>query len=170
MVVFLCAICEGGMFDWSGIYFQEIVKANVFTYGYLIFMTFMAISRFLSDFMITRFGMPITYIISASCISTGIAIAVIFPFFWTSMFGFSMVGFGTAAIIPMSYALAGASKKYSPGMAISIIATYSITGMLLGPPIIGYIAHAFNLRASFVIFGICGMAMIPITNSFFKRL
>jgi len=169
IVVFLCAICEGGMFDWSGIYFQEVIKSDIFTYGYLIFMTFMATSRFLSDIIIARFGMPKTYIMSAVCIVSGICLAIIFPTFWTAMFGFSLVGFGTASIIPMSYALAGASKKYSPGMAISIIATYSITGMLLGPPLIGYLAHAFNLRVSFVIFAICGLALIPITRMFFAH-
>ncbi|MBB5437481.1 MFS family permease [Pedobacter sp. AK017] len=168
LVVFLCAICEGGMFDWSGIYFQEIIKVEIFTYGYLIFMTFMATSRFLSDFIVARFGMPKTYIMSASCIVSGICLAIIFPYFWTAMVGFSLVGFGTAAVIPMSYALAGASKKYSAGMAISIIATYSITGMLLGPPLIGYLAHAFNLRVSFVIFALCGILLIPITQLFFK--
>lgn len=169
IVVFLCAICEGGMFDWSGIYFQEVIKSDIFTYGYLIFMTFMATSRFLSDIIIARFGMPKTYIMSAVCIVSGICLAIIFPTFWTAMFGFSLVGFGTASIIPMSYALAGASKKYSPGMAISIIATYSITGMLLGPPLIGYLAHAFNLRVSFVIFALCGLALIPITRMFFAH-
>ena len=168
IVVFLCAICEGGMFDWSGIYFQEVIKVEIFTYGYLIFMTFMAASRFLSDLIISRFGMPKTYIMSAVCIISGISLAIIVPNFWTAMIGFSFVGFGTASVIPMSYALAGASKKYSPGMAISIIATYSITGMLLGPPLIGYLAHAFNLRVSFIIFGICGMMLIPITRLFFK--
>ncbi|HKG07641.1 MAG TPA: MFS transporter [Pedobacter sp.] len=169
VVVFLCAICEGGMFDWSGIYFQEVIKSDIFTYGYLIFMTFMATSRFLSDIIIGRFGMPRTYIMSAAFIVLGICMAIIFPTFWTAMIGFSMVGFGTASIIPMSYALAGASKKYSPGMAISIIATYSITGMLLGPPLIGYLAHAFNLRVSFVIFALCGVLLVPITRMFFSH-
>ncbi|MGN7204232.1 MFS transporter [Pedobacter sp. SAFR-022] len=169
VVAFLSAICEGGMFDWSGIYFQQILHVEIFTYGYLIFMTFMAASRFLSDKIIAIIGMPNTYIMSALCVVTGIAMAVIIPTFWTAMIGFSLVGFGTAAVIPMSYALAGASRKYSPGMAVSIIATYSITGMLLGPPLIGYLAHAFNLRVSFVIFGICGLMLIPVSKLFFKH-
>ncbi len=169
VVAFLSAICEGGMFDWSGIYFQQILHVEIFTYGYLIFMTFMAASRFLSDKIIAIIGMPNTYIMSAACIVSGIAMAVIIPTFWTAMIGFSLVGFGTAAIIPMSYALAGASRKYSPGMAVSIIATYSITGMLLGPPLIGYLAHAFNLRVSFVIFGLCGLMLIPVSKLFFKH-
>jgi MFS family permease len=169
VVAFLSAICEGGMFDWSGIYFQQILHVEIFTYGYLIFMTFMAASRFLSDKIIAVIGMPNTYIMSAVCIVAGIAMAVIIPTFWTAMVGFSLVGFGTAAVIPMSYALAGASQKYSPGMAVSIIATYSITGMLLGPPLIGYLAHAFNLRVSFVIFGLCGLLLIPVSRMFFNH-
>lgn len=169
VVAFLSAICEGGMFDWSGIYFQQILHVEIFTYGYLIFMTFMAASRFLSDKIIAVIGMPNTYIMSAVCIVAGISMAVIIPTFWTAMVGFSLVGFGTAAVIPMSYALAGASQKYSPGMAVSIIATYSITGMLLGPPLIGYLAHAFNLRVSFVIFGLCGLLLIPVSRMFFNH-
>lgn len=169
IIVFLCAICEGGMFDWSGIYFQEVLNLEVFTYGYLIFMTFMTISRFLSDVIVTRFGMPKTYLMSSVLIIAGIGMAILFPAFWTAMIGFSMVGFGSASIIPMSYALAGSSKKYSPGMAMSIISTYAITGMLLGPPLIGYLAHAFNLRVSFIIFALCGLLMVPITRLFFNH-
>ncbi|MBG6233734.1 MFS family permease [Pedobacter sp. CAN_A7] len=168
LIVFFSAICEGGMFDWSGIYFQEVIKVKIFTYGYLIFMTFMALSRFISDAIVDRVGMAAMYIISAGFIIVGILLAILFPYFWPAMIGFSLVGFGTAAVVPMSYALAGLSKKYSPGMAISIIATYSITGMLLGPPIIGYLAHAFGLRSSFIIFALCGLMLIPISQLFFK--
>lgn len=169
LLVFCCAICEGGMFDWSGIYFQEVIKVKIFTYGYLIFMTFMALSRFISDTIMERIGMQATYIMCSLFIVVGILLSIIFPYFWTAMIGFSLVGFGTAAVVPMSYALAGASRKYSPGMAISIIATYSISGMLIGPPLIGYLAHAFGLRVSFIIFGLCGLMLIPLSKMFFKH-
>jgi MFS family permease len=169
LLVFFAAICEGGMFDWSGIYFKEILKVEVFTYGYLIFMTFMAASRFLSDVVTRMIGMPATYIISALCIVAGIGIATIQPSFISAMIGFSLVGLGTAAIVPMTYMLAGTSKKYSPGMAISIIATYAIAGMLLGPPLIGYISHAFNLRVSFILFAFSGMMLIPVSALFFRH-
>ena len=169
LLVFFAAVCEGGMFDWSGIYFNEVLHVKIFTYGYLIFMTFMACSRFLSDTIICKIGMPATYIMSSILVMSGIAMAILFPKFWFAMIGFSLVGFGTASVIPMTYALAGTSKKYSPGMAISIIATYAIAGMLLGPPLIGYLAHAFNLRVSFVIFAFSGMMLIPISQLFFRH-
>jgi MFS family permease len=169
LLVFFAAICEGGMFDWSGVYFQEVVNVDLFTLGYLTFMIFMAISRFASDWLMEQFGMPKTYIASAALIFTGIGLAVLFPDFWPSMIGFCLVGFGTASIIPMTFLLAGSSKKYSPGMAISIIATYSIVGMLIGPPLIGYLAHAFNLRVAFIALAIAGLMLIPFSQFFFRH-
>jgi MFS family permease len=169
LLVFFAAICEGGMFDWSGVYFKEVVKEDLFTLGYLLFMICMALSRFASDSIMDQLGMPKTYLISASFILAGIVMAVVFPFFWTSLIGFCLVGLGTAAIIPMTFLLAGSSKKYSAGVTISIIATYSIVGMLIGPPLIGYVAHALGLRIAFVIFGVAGFMLIPISQLFFRH-
>ncbi|RIJ34272.1 MFS transporter [Pontibacter oryzae] len=168
LLVFFAVVCEGGMFDWSGIYFQQVIKEDVFTSGYLIFMSFMALSRFISDRIIERFGMANTYIFSAILIFCGILLAILFPSFWPAMVGFSFVGFGTAAVIPMTYTLAGSSQKYSPGVALSIIVTYGVIGMLIGPPLIGYLAHAFNLKIAFILFAFAGMMLIPISQRFFK--
>lgn len=168
LMVFFAAICEGGMFDWSGVFFKEVVNVEIFTWGYLFFMICMALSRFASDAVVDRIGMSKTYIISAALIFIGIALPVLLPQFWPSLLGFCLVGFGTASIVPMTFTLAGYNKKYSPGMAISIIATYSIVGMLIGPPLIGYLAHAFNLRMSFITFALAGLMLIPISKLFFS--
>jgi len=85
------------------------------------------------------------------------------------MVGFCLVGLGTAAVVPMTYLLAGSSKKYSAGVTISIVSTYSIVGMLLGPPMIGYVAHALNLRIAFIIFGLAGLMLIPVSKLFFRN-
>ncbi|WP_029033583.1 MFS transporter [Salinimicrobium terrae] len=167
LLIFFASLCEGGMFDWSGVYFREVVKEELFTLGYLIFMTFMAVSRFFSDRLIERFGMPKMFIISSILISSGILLMILFPEFWPAITGFSLVGVGVAAIVPMIFSLAGTSKKYSAGMAISIITTYGIVGMLLGPPLVGYIAHLFNLKISFLLFLFAGLSFIPVSRLFF---
>jgi MFS family permease len=169
MLAFCAAICEGGMFDWSGIYFRDVVKEELFTVGFLLFMICMASSRFASDLIIEKFGMPKTFVLSSIFISSGVVIAILFPSFWPTLIGFCLTGLGTAAIIPMTFLLAGGSKKYSPGMAISIIATYIIVGMLVGPPLIGYISHAFSLRVSFIAFAFAGLMMIPFSQLFFRH-
>jgi len=168
LLIFFGAICEGGMFDWSGIYFKEVVKEEVFTFGYLLFMVFMAVSRFLLDRVIEKIGMPKLYIISSVLISTGILTAILFTNFWTALIGFCLVGIGVSTIFPLTYILAGESKKYSPGMAISIIGTYAIVGMFIGPPLIGYLSHAFGLRKAFFLLLFCGLMFIPISQLFFK--
>jgi MFS family permease len=169
ILIFFAAVCEGGMFDWSGIFFREVLHVRIFTYGYLTFMTCMTLSRFFSDRIIDRLGMARTYLISAILVMIGISLAVALPTFWTTLLGFSLTGLGTAAIVPMTYALAGGSKKYSPGMAISIVATYATLGMLAGPPLIGYLAHAVGLRYSFLAFAFSGVVFIPISRLFFRH-
>ncbi len=168
LLIFFAAICEGGMFDWSGIYFKEVVKEEVFTFGYLLFMVCMAISRFFLDRIIDRLGMLKMYVFSAVFIAIGILIAIIYPDFWTALIGFCLVGVGVSAIFPITYMLAGRSKKYSPGMAISIIGTYSIVGTFIGPPLIGYLAHAFGLQNAFFLILFCGLMFIPVSQLLFK--
>ncbi len=167
LMVFFAALCEGGMFDWSGVYFREVVGEEVFTLGYLLFMAFMAFSRFYSDRVSEKLGMPNTYLLGASIVTVGMLIAIIFPYYWPVLIGFSLVGIGVAAVFPMTFGLAGKSKKYSPGMAISIISTYGIIGMLIGPPLVGYLAHAIGLRYAFILFILAGLMLIPLSRRLF---
>jgi len=169
LLVFFAAICEGGMFDWSGVYFKEVINEPIFTYGYLLFMASMAFSRFYSDRLMDAIGLEKTYIFSAVLIAFGILLAITFPYFYPALIGFCMVGIGTAAIFPMTFMLAGTSKKYSPGMAISIISTYATVGMLIGPPLVGYVAHAFSLKNAFYLFVVAGLLFIPLSQFFFKH-
>lgn len=167
LLVFFAGICEGGMFDWSGLYFREVIGEEIFTLGYLIFIIFMALSRFASDWVVAKIGVRAAYVWSASLIVIGIFIAVAVPYFWPALFGFCLLGIGTASIIPLTFTQASYGKKYSPGLAISIIATYSLAGAFLGPPLIGYLAHGFGLRWAFITFGIAGASIIPISLLFF---
>lgn len=168
LIVFFAAVCEGGIYDWNGVYFKEVVKVELFTAGYLSFMICMTLSRFFSDLVIDKIGIEKTFILSSLLIVFGIGVTILFPFFWPALIGFCITGFGVSTLFPMSFSLSGESKKYSPGMIISIISTYSIVGMLIGPPLIGYVAYIFDLRKSFIIFIICGIMFIPITKMFFK--
>ncbi len=168
LLVFFAAICEGGMFDWSGVYFKEVINEPIFTYGYLLFTAAMAFSRFYSDRLVEVIGLEKIYIFSSLLIAIGILLAITFPYFYPALIGFSLVGLGTAAIFPMTFMLAGTSKKYSPGMAISIISTYATVGMLIGPPLVGYVAHAFGLKNAFYIFVVAGLVFIPLSQFFFR--
>lgn len=169
-MVFFAAICEGGMYDWNGVYLKEIVKQEVFTYGYLLFMVCMTISRLTIDNLMGRFGMQNLYITSSVLIISGVLIVTVFPTLYPVLTGFCLVGFGVSGLYPMTLILAGKAKKYSIPVVISIISTYSTVGMFLGPPIIGYLASAFGLQKAFITFIVAGIMFIPLSKMVFDHL
>src|SRR5690606_2155414 len=129
-------------FDWSGIYFKDIVKApgSLVILGYTSFMIMMAAGRFLGDSIIFRFGRKRVMIISGCLISTGLYLSILFPNLYVATIAFMMVGIGVSTIVPTVYSLAGKSTSVPPGEALTIVSSVSFLGFLLGPPVIGYIA------------------------------
>jgi MFS family permease len=158
ILAFCCMGCEGCMFDWSAIYFRDIVRApqNLITVGLTTFTITMATGRFVADWLVTRFGVTRVLQLSGTLITVGLFTAVIFPNFYAAAFGFFLTGFGVSSVVPLTYGLAGKSTTMSTGMAIAAVSTVGFIGFLAGPPLIGYIAHASNLRWSFAVMGILG--------------
>lgn len=168
-IVGFCSMAtEGAMFDWSGVYFQDIVHAptELVTLGYASFMIMMAIGRFIGDYILQRIGRQRTLQISGVLMFLGMTLSVIFPTIYASTIGFMLVGIGVACNIPTVYSLAGRHPSIPSGMAIAMVSTISYLGFLLGPPLIGYIAEIFSLRFSFALFSIFGLLMLVISSRF----
>jgi MFS family permease len=71
---------------------------------------------------------------------------------------------GLSTIVPLCYAEAGHSKTMAAGMALAAISTVGIAGFLLGPPLIGYISQATNLRIALGLLIILGVASSVFTR------
>lgn len=161
-IIGFCSMAsEGAMFDWSGVYFQDVVKAPaaLTILGYTSFMIMMASGRFVGDRLIQHFGRKKMLQISGILISTGLFISVLFPQIVTATIGFLIVGFGVSSIVPMVYSSAGKNAKIPPGMALAAVSSISFLGFLMGPPLIGYIAQISSLRYSFACIGLLGIAI-----------
>lgn len=160
LIAFGCLVCEGTMFDWSGVYFQNVVQApkEMVTLGYTVFMATMATGRFLGDRLVTRFGIQRMLQASGVIISSGLAIAVLFPTIVSATMGFFLVGLGVSSVVPLVYSAAGKSKTMSPGVALAAVSTIGFLGFLIGPPLIGFIAELSGLRWSFTIIAIIGFS------------
>ncbi len=157
-IAFSCMVCEGTMFDWSGVYFQKVVEVpkELTTLGYAAFMGTMAGGRFLGDRIVTKFGKQKVLQTSGVVITTGLLIAVIFPTIIFATIGFLLVGLGVSSVIPLVYSTAGKSAKMSPSVALAAVSTIGFLGFLMGPPVIGFIAQVFSLRWSFTLIAILG--------------
>ena len=162
IIAFCCMASEGCMFDWSGIYFRDIVKvpSHLVPLGYTAFMAMMATGRFVGDWLVTRIGVKNVMRISGCLIVLGLLTAIIFPTIFTATAGFLFTGFGVSSIVPIAYGLAGKSKTMPAGMAIAAVSTVGYLGFLFGPPVIGYIAKAASLRWSFALIALLGSFII----------
>jgi len=159
LIAFCCMVCEGAMADWSGVYFQKVVQTSpaLITLGYVAFTGTMATGRFIADRLVTKFGVKHMLQISGALIATGLMIAVVLPYLVTAITGFLFVGFGVSAVVPIVYSQAGKSRTMSPGIALAAVSTIGFIGFLLGPPMIGFIAQAANLRWSFALIALLGL-------------
>ncbi len=165
IICFCCMASEGIMFDWSGVYFKEIVKAPgaFVVLGYASFMVTMATGRFLSDVLVEKFGPKKILITSGIIITSGLYLAVLFPYLTSCTIAFMLVGFGVSNVIPIIFNAAGNFTKVPTSIALTIISSISFTGFLIGPPLIGYIAQLTSLRYSFAIIGLFGIFISLLT-------
>lgn len=166
IIGFFSMATEGAMFDWSGVYFKDIVHApeNVVIVGYASFMVTMAAGRFIGDFVIAKLGRKTTLQLSGLLMFLGMMASVLFPSFWICTFSFMLVGLGVACIVPTVYSLAGKNKAVSSGVALAMVSSISFLGFLMGPPLIGYIAELFDLRYSYALFSLFGLMMFIMTS------
>ena len=170
VIAFCSMICEGTMFDWSGVYFKKVVMAERewIGAGYTAFMSTMATGRFFADWFTTKFGIQKTLQLSGILIASGLMVSVLFPYLLSSILGFLLVGFGVSSVVPLIYSSAGRSKVMSAGVAIAAVSTIGFFGFLIGPPLIGMIAGISSLRISFVVIALMGLSIALISS--FKKL
>ncbi len=166
VIAFCSMICEGAMFDWSTIYFRDIVHPDkaLIGAGYACFMGAMASGRFVADWFAHRFGVKRILQISGTLTAIGLLIAVAFPYLLSAMGGFILVGIGVSSVVPMVFSAAGKSKTMAPGVALAAVSTIGFSGFLVAPSIIGFIAGLATLRASFLLIACMGISVVVVSS------
>jgi len=165
-IAFCALICEGAMFDWSGVYFKKVVQADAgwVGAGYTAFMSTMALGRFGADWLAGRLGARRVIQLSGLLTAAGLLLAVALPALGTALLGFALVGFGTSAVVPLVYSAAGRSARMAAGMALAAVSTIGFLGFLLGPPVIGLVAGATSLRVSFALIACMGLGVSAVAS------
>jgi MFS family permease len=161
-IIGFCSMAsEGAMFDWSGVYFKDVVKApsSLVILGYTSFMIMMATGRFVADYVITKIGRKRLLQICGLMISGGLFTSVLFPYLVSCTISFMLVGLGVSSIVPTVYSAAGRHSKVPTGIALATVSSVSFLGFLMGPPLIGNISQIAGLRYSFAVIGLFGMGI-----------
>jgi len=161
-IIGFCSMAsEGAMFDWSGIYFKDVVNApsSLVVLGYTSFMIMMATGRFVADYLISKIGRKRLLQICGVMISTGLFAAVFFPYLISCTLAFMLVGLGVSSIVPTVYSAAGRHRTIPAGIALATVSSVGFLGFLMGPPLIGYISELAGLRYSFAVIGVFGIGI-----------
>ncbi len=148
----LCgALGEGAVADWSAIFLRDAVGAaeSVSTLGYAVFSVAMVLFRLAGGFFVSRVG-PVTAARSGGvCAAVGVTCIVSAWNVPLALCGFALMGVGYAVIMPLAFSRAANDPNVPPGQAIASVATLGYGGLLIGPPLIGFVAALTSLRVAF---------------------
>ena len=167
-----CMACEGTIYDWSGVYFRDVLQVSPEhqSLGYFAYLCAMVSCRFLADRAVNRFGAGKVLYGCGVCIAGGLALAVLMGGAPPAMavagtcLGFALVGCGTSAVVPIGCGLAGRAPGVPTGIAIAQVSTIGFFGFLAAPPLIGHVAHASDLRTAFALMAAIGLLVLVATR------
>ncbi|WP_174995038.1 MFS transporter [Pandoraea anhela] len=150
VLAFLGLVVEGAMYDWTAVYMREVVSAQGawIGAGYAAFSVGMAAGRFGGDPVRARMGGARLLRVSSLLCVGGVLLAL----FWrepaAAVVGFALAGLGLSNVMPVMFAASGEVAR-SAGMAsaeaIAVMARLAYLGLLIGPVLIGAIAHGISL-------------------------
>ncbi len=147
----LVALCdaygEGAMADWGALHLKQDLTASAGTAaaGYACFALAMTAGRLSGTALLGRLGRARTVIAGGAVAAVGMLLGSLAPSVWMALAGFAITGLGLANIFPVAIERAGALAGAS---GVAIASTLGYGGMLLGPPMIGFMADWFSLSTA----------------------
>ncbi|MGX1676204.1 MFS transporter [Streptomyces sp. NPDC055400] len=147
----LIALCtaygEGALADWGALHLEEDLHAHpgVAAAGYSCFALAMTIGRISGTTLLERLGRTRTLVLGGATGAAGMLLGSLAPTVWLALLGFAVTGLGLANIFPVAVERAGALAGPT---GVAAASTLGYGGMLLGPPMIGFMADWFSLPAA----------------------
>ncbi|SHH33826.1 MFS transporter [Cognatishimia maritima] len=157
-------IGEGAMADWSAIYLLEVAQTaeHIAPLGLAVFSSAMVFMRLLGGIVIAKLGPTQAAITSGIAAVLGTGIVVFGASTAILMLGFIAMGFGYALAMPIAFSRAGNDPHTPPAQAIASVATLGYGGILLGPPVIGFLSEFVSLRGAFGVLLALALLMLVI--------
>lgn len=136
-------VTEGAMNDWSALYMKDVAKASaeLAPLGIAVVAGMMVVARLFADGWRSRWGDGRVVLLGSALAAAGLAFALVSGGVVAALIGFACVGLGCAAVTPCVYV--AAAKQGSD--ALALVAAMGTTGLLVGPPFIGFVANASSL-------------------------
>ncbi|MGD1885589.1 MAG: MFS transporter [Cohaesibacteraceae bacterium] len=151
MVALAGFTAEGAILDWAALYLRDErdIPASMAGYAFAAFSAMMALVRFAGDPIRTRLGDQRMLRYSGIIAAVGFLIAGLWPSLTGSLIGFAIVGLGLANVVPIAFAAADRVPGVPRGIGISIATACGYAGLLVAPPLIGFVAEVTSFAVIF---------------------
>jgi MFS family permease len=162
LVAFASAMGEGAVADWGAVFLHSTIGTSEAqaTLGYSAFSIAIFAMRLAADHLIRKFGPTSTARASGALALIGVLTAASAQDLAQALLGFGLMGLGYAVLFPLAFSRAASDPTTSPGRAIASVATLGYGGLLLGPPIIGFVAQYTSLRLALLILAALALLII----------
>lgn len=153
---------------WIVIYTRDLLFApeNIAVLALPTIVFTQTLGRFISDSLITKFGILKVAQVTSAFLLAGIFLVIITASLPIAFLGFLLIGIGISISMPQAFAAASRLKTRTSSENVAAFSTLSTVLGFMGPPLFGFMAETIGLRVAF-------MLLIPLTIiSFFqaKRL
>ena len=155
----LMYLCEGLVYDWSGVYLFDKCKVslNTASLGYVFFQITVALFRLKGDLLINLIGPTKVLVIGSIFAFISLFLISLSHNPYVVIVLFALLGICVANIVPVIISNAAQNCGEDKAKAISLVGTLGYAGVMIGPAVLGFIASIVSLDA---IFAFSGFLMI----------
>ncbi|SEL23410.1 Fucose permease [Roseateles sp. YR242] len=157
-------LVEGAILDWSALLMTStaLLSQEHGGLGFMVFSVAMTTGRFTGDAMVARLGDRLTLLTGGLLGVLGVAVVILAPVAAVAMAGFVLVGLGASNLVPVLFRRAGQQTAMPAAFAVAAVTTIGYAGVLMGPALIGFVAHGLGLANAFwLLAGL--LCLVPLT-------
>ena len=145
-------LSEGSAYDWLPLLMADAYATGEMT-GTLVFLGFattMAIGRLGSGVLLQRMDRRSVLVASMLMAAAGMAVVVTSQHLLLVVAGVVFWGLGASVAFPLALSAAAVSGDDS-NARVKLVATGGYLALLVGPPMLGFVANAVGLRGAFAV-------------------
>jgi hypothetical protein len=145
---FIVFLTEGAALDWSAVFLAQErgIDTAYAGLGYAAFALTMTAGRLMGDRIVRTVGATRIILFGGLLAAAGLFLATFAPSWEAALVGYALVGAGCSNIVPVLYTAVGKQTVMPESIAVPAISTPGgCAGILAGPAVIGFVAHASSL-------------------------
>lgn len=150
-LLMLCSYSsEGSVGEWGVLLLHEVKGAPEHTaaLAYASFSVAMVVMRFFGDRLREHFGDARLLRVCSGCALAGIVLALLSPWPFICLAGYSLMGLGLSVSVPIIFSAAGRRRDMPTGTVTAFLSMLAASGQLFMPPLIGMLGSLVGLQAA----------------------